>query len=459
MNTASKILVLGLGESGLAMARWAARQGNSVRVADSRAQPPNVAELLESVPASEVVSGPFSQELLTGVTQLALSPGLSTDLPLVKQARASGVEVLGEIELFARALLSLPPKPVIAITGTNGKTTTTTLTGELCRAAGMDAAVAGNISPSALTELMRRCDEERLPDIWVLELSSFQLETTMTLYADVATVLNISEDHLDRHVTMAAYARAKTRIFSGGGVQVLNRDDQVVSLMALPGRARRTFGLRVSENPLDYGVRTLGRESWLAAGREPLIATSRLQLSGQHNVANALAALALCEALGLPRQRLLKGLVEFKGLPHRVQLVARRADDTEFVNDSKGTNVGATLAAIQTMERPVILIAGGDGKRQDFSPLRDAVARHARAVVLIGQDALLIAEALEGTGVGVMFAEDMDDAVSLASEAALPGDVILLSPACACGSMFRNYVHRAAAFCAAASRQAGVRPL
>ncbi|MDQ8020454.1 MAG: UDP-N-acetylmuramoyl-L-alanine--D-glutamate ligase [Moraxellaceae bacterium] len=445
-------LILGLGESGLAMARWLSRQGHALRVADSRAQPPGVEDLQTSVPAATLHAGPFSDSLLDGVSQVALSPGLSIDEPLVRKARTLGVPVVGEIELFAQALPTLDkPAKLLAITGTNGKTTTTTLTGELVRACGLDAAVAGNISPSALTELMRRIDGKCLPDVWVLELSSFQLESTASLRPDASTVLNVSDDHLDRHGNLQTYAGAKTRIFAGDGVQVLNRDDALVHDMALAGRRVVSFGLDAPAGA-DYGV----RDGWLARGGEALMAASELQLAGQHNVANALAALALCEAIDLPRAALIRALREFRGLPHRVERIARRGDGVEFFDDSKGTNVGATLAAVQGMGRPVVLIAGGDGKGQDFAPLAPALAQHARALVLIGRDAPLIQSAVAGSEVKVLHGSDMADAVRAASAVAQAGDAVLLSPACASFDMFRNYAHRAQVFCEAVWALPGV---
>lgn len=451
MSNQTKTLVLGLGESGLAMARWLTRQGQAVRVADSRAQPPGAAELAAAVPGAELCVGPFADALLDGVTQLAISPGLSPDLPLVQAARARGIPVLGEIELFARALAQLPPARLIAITGTNGKTTTTALTGALVRACGLDAAVAGNISPSALDELMRRIDGNCLPDVWVLELSSFQLETCDSLRADAATVLNVSDDHLDRHGSLQVYAGIKARIFAGNGALLLNRDDPLVAAMARAGRRICSFGLGPAEDS-NYGL----ADGFLCQGDTRLLAMSELQLAGLHNVANALAALALCEAIGLPRAALLAGLRTFRGLPHRVEWVARRADGVDFYDDSKGTNVGATLAALQGMGRKLVLIAGGDGKGQDFSPLTVALRTHARAVVLIGRDAARLQAETACSGVHYEQAADMEAAVRRAAGLAQAGDAVLLSPACASLDMFRNYAHRAEVFIAAVRALPGV---
>ena len=468
--TGTHVLVLGLGESGLAMARWCARMGARVRVADTRSSPPYAAVLREQVPEAEFVSGEFSDALLAGIDILALSPGLPAGQMVVLQARLKGIAVVGEIELFAHALQQLHsvvemPR-VIAITGTNGKTTTTALTGHLCKSAGYDTEIAGNISPAALTALLDRIESDALPRIWVLELSSFQLETLNSLNADAATVLNISDDHLDRYISLDEYAEAKARIFGSGegciphdGTQVLNRDDARVRRMAIAGRPLLTFGLDVPAHAHDFGLVKKGGEHWLAQGDQPLMPLSRLPINGLHNAANALAALALCSALGLPMDRLLAGLQTFKGLPHRVEYVAE-VQGVRYYDDSKGTNVGATLAALEGQlagpDHKVVLIAGGDGKGQDFSPLRPAVASSARAVVLIGRDAGRLEAALEGCGVAMRTAVDLPAAVRLAAELAEPGDVVLLSPACASLDMFRNYAHRAEVFIAAVHALQGV---
>ncbi len=465
-----RVLVLGLGESGLAMARWCQRQGARVRVADTRQAPPALAQLQDSVPSARFVPGDFirnpDKALLDDVDLIALSPGLSGGSLLLIEAQARGIPVLGEIELFAQALRGPAgrgedqgPSRVIAITGTNGKTTTTALTAHLCRAAGRDAEAAGNISPSALTALMARLDEGRLPDVWVLELSSFQLETTSSLDADAATVLNISEDHLDRYIDLAEYASAKARIFQGTGVQALNRQDAYVRRMALPGRRLVSFGLDAPGMSEDFGLRVKDGEPWLVQGERTLLAQSALPLAGLHNAANALAALALCHAIGLPLPRLVEGLKNFKGLPHRVEKIAELGL-VKYFDDSKGTNVGATVAALAGLggergDGKIVLIAGGEGKGQDFTPLAAAVKQHARAVVLIGRDAPLMAAAIAPSGVPVVAAADMGAAVRAAAAAARPGDAVLLSPACASFDMYRNYVHRAEAFVAAVNALAG----
>ena len=456
----ARVLVLGLGESGLASALWCARQGARVRVADTRMAPPYLEELqrrlLDNAASADFSPGEFDQALLAGIDLLVLSPGLPGDLPLVTQARAAGIPVVGEIELFAQALRRPGPvAPVLAITGTNGKTTTTALTGHLLRATGRRVGVAGNISPAALAALMDAEDAQALPQVWVLELSSFQLETTTTLCPAAATVLNISDDHLDRYAGVDDYAAAKARIFSGDGVQVLNREDVRVRAMALAGRRVVSFGLDAPAGSEDFGIRQSRGEPWLAQGEHLLLPLATLPLAGLHNAANAMAALALCAALGIDAQALLPALQSFRGLPHRVEKIAE-IDGVTWYDDSKGTNVGATVAALDGLggmnDRKCVVILGGDGKAQDFSPLRDAVARHGRAAILIGRDGPLIGRAIETAGVPVETAADMDDAVRRAAALAQPGDAALLSPACASFDMFRSYEHRAEVFAAAVRR-------
>jgi UDP-N-acetylmuramoylalanine--D-glutamate ligase len=346
---------------------------------------------------------------------------------------------------------------VIAVTGTNGKTTVTSLVGSMAKAAGSDCEIAGNIGPAVLDAVMRREDSGRLPSLWVLEISSFQLETTKSLAADVATVLNVTEDHLDRYRGIDEYAAAKARIFAGRGIQVLNRDDPRSLAMALPGRTTSTFGLDAPRHARDWGLLEREGEPWLAQGTKALLAVREMKLAGLHNAANALAALALCSGLNLPTAPLLGALRKFEGLPHRVEPVGE-AEGVRWFDDSKGTNVGSTVAALAGLARPgakVVLIAGGEGKGQDFSPLRGAVARSARALVLIGRDAPLIEAAVAGAGVAILRAGSMEEAVALAGQAARPGDSVLLSPACASFDMFRDYKHRGDVFRAAVDRRMG----
>jgi len=486
-----RVLVLGLGESGLACALWCQRRGAAVRVADTRARPPYLAELerrRQADPAVEFVAGEFADGLLAGCDLLVISPGLSSRLPLVDAARRRGLPVVGEIELFAWGLRELSAAPVLAITGTNGKTTTTALTGHLLRAVGMSVGVAGNISPAALTALMDAEDARALPQAWVLELSSFQLETTRSLSPLAATVLNISDDHLDRYEGIDDYARAKTAIFLGDPatpcVQVLNRDDERVRAMALAGHRVISFGLDAPPGEGSFGLLPQDGEVWLACGAERLLPCSELPFAGLHNAANAMAALALCAALGQDVKALLPALRSFRGLPHRVEKVAE-IDGVTWYDDSKGTNVGATVAALSGIggqlaalssrlpdpggedsrlanaadrqDPRIVVILGGDGKQQDFSPLREAVAEHARGVVLIGRDGPLIGQAIAGCGVSTETAADMDEAVRRAAALAQAGDAVLLSPACASFDMYRNYEHRAQAFIAAVGAWRGDR--
>ena len=393
------------------------------------------------MPQLAVHLGDFDAGLLMKQDLLVVSPGVALATPQIQQAIAHGVPVVGDVELFARY------KPagakVIAITGSNGKSTVTTLVGNMCRAAGLKTVVAGNIGLPVLDTLTGE-----VPDIYVLELSSFQLETTASLDAAAATVLNLSEDHMDRYDSMADYAAAKARIFSGNGVQVLNRQDAWSAGMALPGRQQVSFGLDSATTAHDYGLLVDGTETWLTRGNTRLIATAELKIAGLHNAANALAALALCHAAGLHDAPLLTALRDFKGLPHRVEWVAE-IDGVAFYDDSKGTNVGASCAALDGLPQKVVLIAGGDGKGQDFSPLLAAASRNARAVVLIGRDAGLIESALKPAALPLLKADTLPAAVSMAFDAARPGDAVLLSPACASFDMFRNYLHRAEVFRAA----------
>nr|WP_314540468.1 UDP-N-acetylmuramoyl-L-alanine--D-glutamate ligase [uncultured Massilia sp.] len=478
-NTA---LVLGLGESGLAMAQWLARCGARVRVADTRAEPARLPALRAAVPDADFVAGPFAASLVDGVDFVAVSPGLAPGRELAgiaPAAAARNIPVWGEIELFAQALAALKeargyaPK-VIAITGTNGKTTVTSLTGLLCRRAGLTTRVAGNISPAALDVLRETIDADELPQAWVLELSSFQLHTTFSLDADAATVLNLTQDHLDWHGSMAAYAADKARIFGAHTVRVLNRDDALVMGMAAPDAQVTTFGTGEPDAPGSFGLVNERGVLWLAnanPAEEPekkrkknepaepvelfvnrLMPADALRIRGLHNASNALAALALCRAVGLPLAPLLHGLREYQGEPHRVELVAS-IDQVEYYDDSKGTNVGATVAALEGLgktfgeaDRQILLIAGGDGKGQDFSPLAAPCSRYVKAVLLIGRDAPSIRAAIEPTGVPCFDLADLPQAVRRGAGLAKAGDVVLLSPACASLDMFTNYAHRAQVF-------------
>lgn len=444
-----KALVVGLGDTGASCVRWLLEHDATVRATDSRDEPPHAQHLREAFPEVVLSLGGFKMADIEWADMVVVSPGVALATPELQHAIAAGKDVVGDVELFARAIRGSGAK-VIAISGANGKSTVTSMVGHLCAAVGLDTVVAGNIGLPVLEALDNRETLDRDPDVWVLELSSFQLETTSSLLPDAATVLNISQDHMDRYANLDDYAAAKARIFAGNGVQVLNRDDAMVMAMALPGRTQVSFGIDplATENavPPGFGLTRRKDRLWLAEGDEALLPVDKLPIAGLHNAANTLAALALCRAIGLTYDGLVPALKTFEGLPHRVQRVAEIAGRT-FYDDSKGTNVGATAAALNGFTVPVVLIAGGDGKGQDFSPLRGAVV-NARAVVQIGRDGPLIAAAI-GDACPVHRAETMKQAVQLAYELSRPGDAVLLSPACASWDMFRNYAHRAEVFIAA----------
>jgi UDP-N-acetylmuramoylalanine--D-glutamate ligase len=539
------VLILGLGASGLAMARWCARHGAHVTVADTREAPPQLAALQAELPEAGFIGGAFTAALVEGTPVRAVyrSPGLSPAAVavVVDAARAIGLSVGGELDLFALALADLrdadaaepaaaaapetaeavpaqsaedespetspeaeasalpdedddsfspPPAPVIppaprgytpavlAVTGTNGKTTVTALTGQLVERAGKTVAVAGNIGPTLLDTLSAQMEAGTLPEVWVLELSSFQLDGVQGFEPTAATVLNLTQDHLDWHGDMAAYGAAKARIFGKRGTMVLNREDEAVMAMRpAPVKLARgqvprsviTFGADMPKRPGDYGIERIHGMTWLvraleadetqkrkrgAAAEEEdlhiqrLMPANALRIRGLHNALNALAALALATAAGCPLAPMLYGLREYRGEPHRVEPVAI-VDEVEYFDDSKGTNVGATVAALTGLgeERRIVVILGGDGKGQDFAPLAAPVRQYARAVVLIGRDAPLIEAALASTGVPVQAAGSLPEAVTLAAGRAQSGDAVLLSPACASFDMFRDYAHRAAVFC------------
>jgi UDP-N-acetylmuramoylalanine--D-glutamate ligase len=427
--------VLGLGRTGLSVARYFARKGIDVRVADTREQPPGIDALRAQVPNAELRTGAFVTDLLDGMAQVVISPGLSLREPVVQEATARGVPVVGDIELFAHEAKS----PVAAVTGTNGKSTVTTLVARLANAGGRTAIAGGNLGDPALDLL-----ERPVPQLYVLELSSFQLETTRSLRTATSTVLNVTADHMDRYADLADYASAKARIFDHCDVAVVNADDPAVR--AMPRRGQRVLSFSLVSHDADYMLDTTGAPMITRHG-VPLLGLESLHLQGRHNAANAMAALAMAEALDLPLAPSLEALKTFTGLPHRSQWVADVAG-VRYVNDSKGTNVGATLAAVSGMQGPLVVIAGGDGKGQDFSELRDAFHGKVRRVVLIGRDAPTLEATLSGV-VPTERARDMQEAVHAAQAAAKPGDTVLLSPACASLDMFRDYTHRGDEFAAA----------
>lgn len=420
-----RVLVLGLGDTGLSVARWVEHQGGTPRVADTRDAPPRRKDY-----AGEFRAGAFHAALLDGIDLVCISPGLSLEEPVVREAVRKNIPVVGDVELFAWQNKA----KVLAITGTNGKSTVTALTGHLLRTAGVDCEVAGNISPAVLEALAKR---KTPPQAWVLELSSYQLETTWSLAPHAAAMLNLSEDHFDRYAGMADYAAAKARVFQGQGTQVLNRDDPRSQAMARPGRKLVLFGLDARG---DYGV----KDGVLMHGTAPIVKVRDLRIHGSHNVANALAAVALARSMEVPFSRIVDGLKSFRGLPHRLELVAHRRG-VDWYDDSKGTNVGATVAALQGLSRKTVLLAGGQGKGQDFSPLREPVKSHAVRVLLYGRDAHLIEKALAGLPTERCLG--LEDAVRKA--AAIRADAVLLSPACASFDMFRDYKHRGEVFAAA----------
>ncbi len=510
------VLILGLGASGLAMARWCAQHGAQVTVADTRAAPPQLATLQADVPAATFIAGAFTAALAQGVRAVYCSPGLSPEAlaPVLAEAQRAGLPVGGELTLFARALADLgqapavaAPEPeedtaapseddeapvaiaapaapqgyqpaVLAITGTNGKTTVTSLTGQLVARAGKTVAVAGNIGPTLLDTLAGHMAANTLPEVWVLELSSFQLDTARGFEPTAAAVLNLTQDHLDWHGSMQAYGAAKARIFGQYGLMLLNREDPgVMAMLPEPIRVKlqkpqlrrhTTFGGDMPQRPGDFGIEVVNGMAWLVRALEAdetkrkrseaaddlyiqrLMPADALRIRGRHNAVNALAALALATAAGCALAPMLYGLREYRGEPHRVESVDV-VRDIEYFDDSKGTNVGATVAALNGLgaERRIVAILGGEGKGQDFSPLAAPVARYARAVVLIGRDAPLLRAALAHAGVALVDATSMAEAVQLASQRAHPGDAVLLSPACASFDMFQNYEHRAQVFIAA----------
>ena len=483
------VMVLGLGASGLAMVRWCAQQGAVVTVVDTREAPPQLATLRAELPAVTFVHADFTAALVEGTPIRAVfkSPGPSPaeTAAVTDAAQTLGLWVGGELSLFAQALKDLAQSPiplrnaqyapkVLAITGTNGKTTVTALTSHLVRWAGKSVAVAGNIGPTLLDTLSQALAAHALPEVWVLELSSFQLDLPSGLEPTAAVVLNLSQDHLDWHGSMAAYAKAKSHIFGVTGLMLLNREDPAVMAMRpAPVRAKLqrplereyvSFGTDMPQRPGDFGLEEVNGMVWLVRALEAdetrkkykdleelhiqrLMPADALRIRGRHNASNALAALALCAAAGCALGPILFGLREYRGEPHRVESVGI-LNGVEFFDDSKGTNVGATVAALSGLgvDRKLVLLLGGEGKGQDFSPLAAPIARYVRAVVLFGRDAPVIRRAIDSAPVPLLDATSMDDAVAQANRAAHAGDAVLLSPACASFDMFKDYAHRAQCF-------------
>jgi len=437
-------VVVGLGKTGASCVRYLAKRGDRVSATDSRLAPPGLKELGDLAGAVELRLGGFDLSLLEGASQLLMSPGVSLDEPIAKAARARGIEVLGDVELFARGVHA----PVLGITGTNGKSTVTTLVASMAAAAGRRVLAGGNLGEPALDLL-----EQPTPDMYVLELSSFQLETTSSLVLKAAVVLNVTADHLDRYPTVAEYARAKGRIFAKASTVVLNADDPWVLAMrdqAYDSGAARTVTFSIERTDTDFSLVRSGAQIFLARHGERLLDVARMKISGLHNAANALAALSLGEAVGLPQSAMLQALQDFPGLSHRSSWVAD-IGGVRYIDDSKGTNVGATLAAVTGLPGPLVMIAGGEGKGQDFTPLAGAFRGKVRAALLIGKDALAVAAALKGV-CRTETVTSMEAAVSAAQRLAVAGDTVLLSPACASLDMFSDYGHRGDVFAAAVQK-------
>ncbi len=430
-------IVVGLGKSGMSLVRFLANRGVAFAVADTRENPPELATLRRDYPQVEVRCGELDVEFLCRADELYVSPGLALATPALQQAAARGVKLSGDIELFARNAKA----PIVAISGSNAKSTVTTLVGEMAAAAGKRVAVGGNLGTPALDLL---ADDVEL---YVLELSSFQLETTDQLNAEVATVLNVSEDHMDRYSGLPAYHLAKHRIFRGARQVVVNRQDALSRPLPVEGQPCWTFGLNKPDFKA-FGLCEEEGEKYLAFEFQALMPVRELKIRGAHNQSNALAALALGHAVGLPFDAMLESLRSFAGLAHRCQWV-RELNGVNYYDDSKATNVGAALAAIEGLgadiDGKLVLIAGGDGKGADFSGLRAPVAAHCRAVVLLGRDAERLAEAL-GDGAPLVRVQTLEEAVAKCAELALPGDAVLLSPACASLDMFKNFEERGRLF-------------
>ena len=431
-------VVVGLGKTGASCLRYLSKRGIAVSATDSRRAPPGLAELGALADSLDLRLGGFDLSLLDGASQVLISPGVSLEEPIARAARARRIDVLGDIELFARNVHA----PVIGVTGTNGKSTVTTLVARMAAAAGLRVLAGGNLGIAALDLL-----EQPAPDLYVLELSSFQLETTSSLQLKAAVVLNVTADHLDRYPSVAAYALAKSRIFAHAATVVLNADDPLVSAMRVTQARTVTFSIAAGGRSADFSLVRSGAKTFLARHGVLLTDTARMKISGLHNAANALAALALGEAAGLPMPKMLEALESFPGLPHRSQWIADVAE-VRYVDDSKGTNVGATIAAVAGMPGPLVMIAGGQGKGQDFTPLAQAFRGKVRHAVLIGKDAAVVAAALEGVCTLETVAS-MQEAVAAAARAARAGDTVLLSPACASLDMFQDYGHRGDVFAAA----------
>jgi UDP-N-acetylmuramoylalanine--D-glutamate ligase len=427
----SKVLVVGLGNTGISVARYLQKLGINFAITDSRDKPPSIEVFLQEMPDVPVFTGGFDEAAFKVATHLVVSPGVSLDEKSIIKAIANGAKVVSDFDLFACSV----DVPIVAITGSNGKSTVTTMLGEMAKAAGKKVIVGGNLGTPALDLLAQTAE------LYVLELSSFQLERTSVLNAAAATVLNVSADHLDRHASLAKYAREKQKVFSGNGVMVINADDPVVNAMRQSDRNILTFSIK---KDADFYIARISDADYLMHNEQRLMPLAELPLEGRHNAANALAALALGVSIGLDEQAMCNALGTFKGLDHRMQRVAEIRGVT-WVNDSKATNIGACVAALQGYESKVILIAGGDAKGADMSELAPAIKEKAKTVVLMGKDARLIGQALNG-GVPVYSADNMVEAVQISARLAQNGDNVLLSPACASLDQYKNYQDRGEQF-------------
>lgn len=433
-----RVLIVGLGKTGLSCARYLSEKGIEVAITDSREYPPALNELQAHFPDVAIFVGGFNADAFERATCLIVSPGISLREPLIVEARARGAEIVGDIELFSRDANA----PIIAITGSNGKSTVTSLLGEMAKAAGLDVRVGGNIGVPALDLL-----QAPKPDLYVLELSSFQLETTESLNACAAAILNISEDHMDRYHDLNDYTAAKAKVYYGTGTLIVNLDDDVVmSTVNLIRQGRDFVGFTANKpNINEFGICSDGGTEYLCYGEEKLIAVSELKIKGKHNIVNALAALALGKEATISFDGMLAGLKTYPGLPHRSQWIAEKNGVTWY-NDSKATNVGAAIAAINGIDADaIILIAGGQAKGQDFSPLKEVVKNRVKHLILLGEDANLLNAELE-TYTEVTFVVDMTEAVTKANEIAITGEAVLLSPACASFDMYSGYEQRGELF-------------
>ena len=429
-------LIIGLGKTGLACAQYLALQGERFQVADSRQEPPFLKQLTLEQPDTPVHLGEFPHDLCLSASQIILSPGVSMQAPALVAAAKAGVPIRSDIDLFAQAARSAGV-PIVAITGSNAKSTVTSLVGQMAKAAGLNVAVGGNLGEPSLSLLADGVD------LYVMELSSFQLETTTGLGATVASVLNVSPDHMDRYDNLMAYHQAKHRIFQACKAAVVNGDDALTNPLVPATVAQTRFSLG-DPDVGQFGLRKQGDDEWLVQGLQPLLAVTEMAISGRHNVANALAALALGQAVGLPMEAMISTLKTFTGLPHRCELVTS-INGVEYINDSKGTNIGATVAAIEglgpNLMGKIILIAGGLGKGADFVDLVGPLLRYGKHTLLIGEDAQRIEQALAGK-VSFSHAKDMKEAVRMAHQQAVNGDLVLLSPACASFDSYENFEAR-----------------